>query len=56
MQEGHEFGRGSGRMLCSELCPPPHSCVETLIPDVSVFGDRAQLSDKHLTQTEIKFK
>lgn len=36
--------------------PPPHSCVETLIPDVSVFGDRAQLSDKHLTQTEIKFK
>ena len=35
---------------------PPHSYVETLIPDVSAFGDRAQLSDKHLTQTEIKFK
>ena len=30
-----------GRILWTELCPPPNSYIEDLISNVTVFGDRA---------------
>ena len=30
----------SERLWWTELCPPPHSYVEALTPNVTIFGDR----------------
>lgn len=32
---------GTGMVPGTELCPPPDAYVETLTPNVTVFGDKA---------------